>query len=177
MRHANRSVLLVLGSNWLVLFLLISWNDYWVRHGIYFHLPGLFFLFGATRLDNRRGIVVAVLTGLLIDSSTPSPFGLHAFGLTLCHLIAREGGEGMRYIRGQRPIVHQQAANLFLIVTLSIWSLTQSPEGASSALGRLATDTLASQLFLLPAGMWFLAFQDKLLLYAGVELTEKLAAE
>ena len=177
MRHTNRSALLVLGSNWLVLFLLVSWNDYWVRHGTYFHLPGLFFLFGATRLDNRRGITVAVLTGLFIDAATPSPFGLHAFGLTLCHLIAREGGEGMRYIRGLRPIVHQQAANLFLLAILSAWSLTQSPEGASSSLGRLVTDVLASQLLLLPVGIWFLAFQDKLLLYAGVELTEQSAAE
>ena len=103
MKRQNLCALLVLASNCLVLFLLFSWNDYWCRHGIYFYLPGLFFLFGSTRLSNRNGAIVAFITGLLIDSTSTSSFGLHAFGLTLCHLIAREGGEGMKSTRSLRP--------------------------------------------------------------------------
>lgn len=169
MKRQNLFVLLVLSSNVLVLFLLLSWNDYWGRHGIYFHLPGLFFLFGSTRLSNRNGATVAFLTGLLIDSTTTSPFGLHAFGLTLCHLIAREGGEGMKSARGIRPHIHQQVANLFLLATLSISSLAQSADTALQGLQRLSVDIIASQLFLIPVGFWFLAFQNSLPQFDEVE--------
>ena len=176
MRQVCRSTLIVFGCNLIVLFLLVSWNDFWAQLGAYFHLPGLFFLFGASRLDNSRGITVAVLTGLLIDASTASPFGLHAFGLVFCHLLARESGEGMRSIHGLRPLVHLQAGNLFLLLVLSSWNVFQSPEGVPLTLGRIATDTILSQVLLLPVGMWFLAFQDKLLLYAGVDSIEQPAA-
>ena len=85
MKRQNLCALLVLASNCLALFLLFSWNDYWCRHGIYFYLPGLFFLFGSTRLSNLNGAIVAFLTGLLIDSTGTSSFGLHAFGWDAQH--------------------------------------------------------------------------------------------
>ena len=169
MKRQNLCVLFVLSSNCLVLFLLFSWNDYWGRYGIYFHLPGLFFLFGSTRLSNRNGAMVAFLTGLLIDSTITSYFGLHAYGLTLCQLIAREGGEGMKATRGLRPHIYQQVANLFLIATLSISSFAQSADTAFQGLDRLSIDIMASQLLLIPLGAWFLAFQNNLPQFEGVE--------
>ncbi len=169
MKRQNLCALLVLASNCLVLFLLFSWNDYWCRHGIYFYLPGLFFLFGSTRLSNRNGAIVAFLTGLLIDSTSTSSFGLHAFGLTLCHLIAREGGEGMKATRSLRPHIYQQFANLFFITAVSISSFAQSAETAIQGLERLSIDIIASQLLLIPVGAWFLAFQNNLPQFDGVE--------
>tara|TARA_Y100000588_G_scaffold335804_1_gene376187 strand:- start:485 stop:1018 length:534 start_codon:yes stop_codon:yes gene_type:complete len=169
MKRQNLNTLLALSSNYLVLFLLFSWNDYWGRYGIYFHLPGLFFLFGSTRLSNRNGSMVAFLTGLLIDSTVTTPFGLHAFGLTLCHLIAREGGQGMKATRGLRPHIHQQLANLFLIATLSISTFVQSADAALKSLDRILIDIIASQLFLIPVGSWFLAFQNSLPQFNMVE--------
>jgi len=177
MKRQNFCALLVLSSNFLVLFLLFSWNDYWGRYGIYFHLPGLFFLFGSTRLSNRNGAIVAFLTGLLIDSTTTSPFGLHAFGLTLCHLIAREGGEGMKSTRGLRPHIYQQVANLFLVATLSISSFAQSAGTAFQDLDRILIDIIASQLFLIPVGSWFLAFQNSLPQFDGVESSSQPVAQ
>jgi rod shape-determining protein MreD len=177
MKRQNLYALLVLSSNCLVLFLLFSWNDYWGRYGIFFHLPGLFFLFGSTRLSNRNGAMVAFLTGLLIDSTTTSPFGLHAFGLTFCHLIAREGGEGMKATRGLRPHMYQQAANLFLIATLSISSFAQSGDTAFQDLHRLSIDIIASQLLLIPLGSWFLSFQNNLPQFDGVESSTQPVAQ
>ncbi|MBU62364.1 MAG: rod shape-determining protein MreD [Opitutae bacterium] len=168
MNRQNLFALLVLSSNCLVLFFLFSLNDYWGRYGIYFYLPGLFFLFGSTRLSNRNGAMVAFLTGLLIDSTTTSPFGLHAFGLTLCHLIAREGGEGMEATRGIRPHIYQQLANLLLIATLTISSFVQSAETSFQGWHRLSIDIIASQLLLFLLGSWFLAFQNHLPQFDGV---------
>ena len=162
MKRQNLCALLVLSSNFLVLFLLFSWNNHWCQYGIFFHLPGLFFLYGSTRLTVRNGAIVTFLTGLLIDSTTTSLFGIHAFGLTLCHLIACEGGEGMKATRGLRPHLYQQVANLFLITILSISSFLQSADTAFQSLHRLFTDIIASQLFLIPVGSWFLAFQKNL---------------
>ena len=174
MKRQNLYALLVLSSNYLVLFLLFSWNDYWGRYGIFFHLPGLFFLFGSTRLSNLNGAMVAFLTGLLIDSTTTSPFGLHAFGLTFCHLIAREG---MKATGGLRPHMYQQTANLFLIATLSISSFAQSGDTAFQDLHRLSIDIIASQLLLIPLGSWFLAFQNNLPQFDGVESSTQPVAQ
>jgi rod shape-determining protein MreD len=177
MKRQNLCALLVLASNCLVLFLLFSWNGYWGRHGIYFHLPGLFFLFGSTRLSNRNGAIIAFLTGLLIDSTTTSSFGLHAFGLTLCHLIAREGGEGMKSTRSLRPHIYQQFANLFLIAALSIPSFAQSADTAFQGLDRLSIDIIASQLLLIPVGAWFFAFQNNLPQFDGMESSTQPVAQ
>ena len=113
--------------------------------------------------------MVAFLTGLLIDSTTTSSFGLHAFGLTLCHLIAREGGEGMKATRGIRANLYQQVANLFLIAMLTISSFVQSADTAFQGWHRLSIDIIASQLLLIPLGAWFLAFQNNLPQFEGVE--------
>jgi len=106
---------------------------------------------------------------LLIDSTSTSSFGLHAFGLTLCHLIARAGGEGMKSTRSLRPHIYQQLANLFLITAVSISSFLQSAETVAQGLERLSIDIIASQLLLIPVGAWFLAFQNNLPHFDGVE--------
>ena len=174
MKQANLQLLAALGCNLLILFLLFCWNEYWTGHGIYFHLPGLFFLFGATRLDNRRGIGLAMLTGLLIDSATPSPLGLHGFGLVLCHLVSRETGKGILSLRGFRPIVSQQAGNFFLIALLTAWSIGKAfTEDVTQDYARIASDALLSQLLLIPVGIWFLAFQEKIMLFLTPEFMEQ----
>ncbi len=174
MKQANLQLLAALGCNLLMLFLLFSWNEYWTRHGVYFHLPGLFFLFGAIRLDDRRAIGLATLTGLLIDSATPAPLGLHAFGLVLCHLVSKETGKGMLSLRGVRPIINQQAGNLFLLTLLTAWSIgTAFAEKITPDYARIAGDVLLSHLLLIPIGIWFLAFQEKIMLFLSPETMEQ----
>lgn len=169
MRRPNLAALLALAGNLFAGLLLISWNNFWGTHGLHFHLPGLFFLFAATRLDLRRGIIVTALTGFWLDAATPLPFGFHAFGLVLCLLVTREAGEGLRFVRGLRPALYQQAGNLALLLLLGLLNLLILPEGAAPPLLRLCLDLAASQLLLLPAALWFLAFQDRILQISGSE--------
>ena len=171
MRHPNLDALLALAGNLLAGLLLVSWNDFWTRHGLHFHLPGLFFLFAATRLDLRRGIIVTALTGLWLDAATPLPFGFHAFGLVLCLLVTREAGESLRFLRGLRSMLYQQAGNLALLLPLGLLSLLTLPEGTATPFPRLGLDLLVSQLLLLPVAIWFLSFQDRILQISGSEQT------
>ena len=159
-RRPNLTATCILLCNLLGLFLLASWNDIWARLGLHFHLPSLFFLFAALRLDRRRGILVTFLTGLFIDAIVPGPFfGFHAFALVACDLVAREWGEAFRPLRGRRPLLFLQATNATVLLLLSVWRLVTVPAEAPGLGGHLSADLLASQLFLLPAGAWFLAFQ------------------
>jgi len=92
-----------------------------------------------------------------------------SFGLVLCLLATREAGEGLRFVRGLRPMLYQQAGNLALLLLLGTLSLLTLPENSEPPLLRLGLDLAASQLLLLPVSLWFLSFQDRILQCARSE--------
>lgn len=176
MRHYDLRWLIVFGANfvlwWLVglanhalsSFSVPLWFDVATLH---LYLGGAFVTYAGLRLDSLHGFVATFCTALLVDATTPVPFGtsLALFGLVHAFLI---------YGRSRFPreeiifaTVVALLANLFLFLALSFMFVGDSPRPADTWL-RLFLDLLASQLVVAAITPWFLSLQAQAHLHFGI---------
>src|SRR5690606_14472132 len=81
-----RSILVVL-ANLLIILLTAELNHYLSPLSVYIYLGGALLTFGILRMSLRQGLLANGLTGLVLDSLDPFPFG-HTFLLVVaCHAV------------------------------------------------------------------------------------------
>tara|TARA_Y100001978_G_scaffold173000_1_gene163646 strand:+ start:847 stop:1380 length:534 start_codon:yes stop_codon:yes gene_type:complete len=166
MERQNRSVLLIFGTNLLVLTLLGYVNSRLGGYGFFLYAPGLFFLPGALYLDNLRGMPLAFLTGLMLDQMVESSFGFHAFVLCLLHLLGSKWVRGSNYRKALSPIFFQVSVNLFFFVAWLLWIKIFGDEFLDWTMGRWLGDLVVSSLILVPLAIWMPQLCRKLLVIA-----------
>ena len=62
--------------------------------GIYFYLPGLFFLSSSLFFDTTKSFIICLLIGIFLDTALETPFGFHAIILPLFQII---GNKWLKY--------------------------------------------------------------------------------
>jgi rod shape-determining protein MreD len=168
MRRLDPRWLVVLLSNLLLWWLVGTANNY-LSHfsflgmdycSIHLYVGGLMVVYSALRLNNKHGWIAILLTGLMVDSLEPVPFGtsMVLFGLVLATLLygrRRFPREGSIF-----SIVVALFANLFLVIALSFLMVGTNPRPGEVWL-RIFVDLIASQFLILLITPWFLALQDR----------------
>jgi rod shape-determining protein MreD len=170
MAPAPRQVLVVLLCTCGLISLTGQLNHALAPAGLTLEVAGLLVAFAGLRLDFRRALIIALLTGLWVDASAPVAFGRHAFlfGFAVC-MLSRFRSRLPR----EETLVGVVAAlfiNLALFVFAGFLDLGALPDSTSGAL-RLLADLVASQLFVALIGPWFFASQTHALRLAGASPT------
>ena len=160
MRRNDPRWLIVTAANLLLLWLTGLINDRLAHSAVHLYLGGLFLAYAALRLDRRHGFIATVLTGLLLDAAEPVPFGTSVLLFGLIHATLLYGRQQFPREGAVFGLVVALLANLFLFIALSFLLVGANPRPAEAWL-RIFVDLLASQVFILLIGPWFLALQDR----------------
>jgi len=175
MRRVDLRWLIVLLANLLLWWMVGTANHYlshfsflWLDHAsIHLSIGGLFVVFSALRLDSKHGWITVLLTGLMMDSLQPVPFGTNMLllGVVLATLLygrRRLPREGAIF-----GIVVALLANLFLVIALSFILVGTHPRPGEAWM-RIFVDLLASQFLILTITPWFLALQERTMAIAHI---------
>ena len=168
--------ILVLFLTQLVLWtLLAQLNHYLAPLHVSLFAGGLYIAFAALRHSLRSALAVAILGGMLCDAGSPPVwFGshsvliMHTLLFCLATAVVIRGRD--RLLAGDTVTCALVAllANLAFYLAFSVPALLRVPE-PSAALGRLAVDLFCSEAFILLAGPWFFALQNRALALARTE--------
>lgn len=133
--------------------------------------PGLFSIFPASRLGRTEGLLSVLVAGLIIDASTPVPFGQTSLLLGLLHL-------GLLRLRLQVPMrergMQSAVAALATVVILLIQTLLllhTAPDWAA-LLPRLGLELFLSAFLAWLIAPWFCAFHEACLALLHANLAE-----
>ncbi len=168
---------------WLIVFLanLVLWwlvgtaNSYlghfsflWIDYcSIHLYLGGLFVTYSALRLDSKHGLIAVMLTGLMLDSLEPVPFGTNMLLFGLVHATLLYGRRRFPREGSIFGIVIALFANLFLVIALSFLMVGANPRPGEAWL-RSFVDLIASQFLILLITPWFIALQDRSMEMANI---------
>jgi rod shape-determining protein MreD len=173
MSPAFRQVLTVLLCTCGLVTLTGQINHALAPSAITLEVAGLLVAFAGLRLDFRRTLIIAFVTGLWVDASAPVAFGRHAFlyGLAVC-MLAR--------FRSRLPVESTSVGvvaalfiNLAVFVMAGFLDLGALPDSAAGGL-RLLADLVSSQLFVALIGPWFFALQAHALRLSGASPASQL---
>lgn len=160
-------------ANLLLLSLLRLVNDALGPMGITLIMPALFLLLPALELRLRWALLVAGLTGLTYDATTPLPFGfsLVIFAVVTALLFANR--YGLRRASNLQCLWLLVAINAFiwLILTLLLGSEWLSEPAYWK---RSLADLLISSLLIFPIGAWFLSLQRIIVEWFGKDFDPEL---
>jgi rod shape-determining protein MreD len=160
MRKYDPRWLLVFLANFLLWWLVGLLNHHLAGTTLHLYAGGLFVVYAALRLDRKHGLIAIALTGLLMDATSPVPYGTSVVLLGLVHATLLYGRQRFPREGALFGLVVALLANLFLFIALSFLLIGASPRPGSAWL-RIFADLLASQVFLLLVTPWFLALQDQ----------------
>jgi len=160
MRRYDPRWLIVTLANLLLWWLTGLANHYSAGINVYLYLGGLMVVYAALRLDPRHGFLATMLTGLLVDSLEPIPFGTSFFLFTLVHVVILYGRQRFPREGAIFALVVALLANLFLVLALSFLLVGANPRPASAWL-RIFADLFFSQIAIVLIGPWFIALQDR----------------
>ena len=168
MRRVDPRWFIVLLANLLLWWLVGTANHYlsqfsflWIEHcSLHLYLGGLFVVFSALRLDGRQGWIAIMLTGLMMDSLEPVPFGSQMILLGLVYATLLYGRRRFPREGAIFGIVVALFGNLFLIIALSFLMIGTNPRPGEAWM-RVFVDLLASQFVILLITPWFLALQER----------------
>jgi rod shape-determining protein MreD len=155
------------GASWLLVFLLGQVNHYLGAWALQIQFGGLLVTFAALRLDYRLGALAAFVSGLLLDASTPLPFGTQGILLMVAHAVIYRVRPRLPREELVVQVIVALVANVALWLALALINLTSSPaatEGWERAIG----DLLVSQLILALIAPWFFAVQSRFLGWSGL---------
>ncbi len=175
MRRLDLRWLIVLLANLLLSWLVGTANSYlshfsflWIDYcSVHLYVGGLFVVYSALRLDSKHGLIAVALTGLIMDSLEPVPFGTNMLLLGLVHATLLYGRRRFPREGSIFGIVVALFANLFLIIALSFLMVGSNPRPGEAWL-RIFVDLLASQFLILLIAPWFLALQDRSMQLANI---------
>ena len=175
LRRADPRWLIVLLTNLLLWWLVGTANNYlshfsflWMDYcSIHLYVGGMFVVYPALRLSRTQGWIVIALTGLMMDSLQPVPFGTEMILLGLVYATLLYGRRRFPREGAVFGIVVALFANLFLIIALSFLLVGAGPRPGEAWL-RIFVDLIASQLFIFLTTSWFLALQEKSMALARI---------
>ncbi len=178
MRRVDPRWFIVFLANLLLWWLVSTANHYlarfsflWIDYcSIHLYVGGLFGVYSALRLDSKQGWIVISLTGLILDSLEPVPFGTHVILLGLVHATLLYGRRRFPREGAIFGIVVALFANLFLVIALSFLMVGTNPRPGEAWL-RIFVDLLASQFVLLVITPWFQALQERAMEMARIHPT------
>jgi len=160
MRRYDPRWVIVTAANLLLWWLLGMVNDRLAGSAVHLYVGGLFVSYAALRLDRKHGLIATVLTGFLLDAAEPVPFGTSVVLFGLIHATLLYGRQQFPREGAVFGLVVALLANLFLFIALSFLLIGANPRPGEAWL-RVFVDLLASQVFILLLGPWFLALQDR----------------
>jgi cell shape-determining protein MreD len=140
--------------------------------GMSMWLGGLLVTFPALRIAPQQGFNAAIVLGLLVDSFSPTAFGLNAFLFGISHLVIVRI---RNRLAADEPVIATVVAlitNLILFLILSFIALSRNPEASISGL-RLLTDLVLSQLAIGLCAGWFFALQERALALIRVGILDE----
>lgn len=152
--------LIVTLANLLLWWLTGLTNHYLASLALHLYLGGLLITYAALRLDAKHGLIATVLTGFMVDSLEPVPFGTSLVLFTLIHVTVLYGRQRFPREGAIFGIVVALLTNLFLVIALSFLLVGANPRPADAWL-RIFTDLLFSQIAILVIAPWFFALQDR----------------
>lgn len=162
----NRRVLILTAASLLLALIIGQINHYLGAWQLHVWVGGLFVTFVALRLSFGTGAFVCFLAGLLLDSTTPIPFGTQGLLFLTAHAVIFN-------IRARAPreetvigVVIALVANLGLFLALSFLRIDPATETGGTWM-RIFSDLLVSQIALTVIGPWFFAVQTRLLQLGG----------
>lgn len=148
-----RQVLIVLAANGVVVFLVAELNSALAPFSVYLTVAGALVVFPALKLPVRAGLPAAFLTGALLDALLPTPPGLLLFSVSFLYLVLQRFRVRLRVQRGVHFAVVACAANLVLLLVLSIWYLPS--RGQVSYGWRLLLEAALSEGVVFVMSLWF----------------------
>ena len=168
MRRLDLRWLIVLLANLLLWWMVGTANHYlsrfsflWMDYcSIHLYIGGLFVIYSALRLAPNQGWIAVILTGLMMDSLEPVPFGSNMILLGVVYATLLYGRRRFPREGSIFGIVVALFANLFLIIALSFLLVGASPRPGEIWL-RIFFDLVASQFLILLITPWFLALQER----------------
>jgi rod shape-determining protein MreD len=160
MRSYDPRWLIVLLANLLLWWLTGMANDRLATTSVHLYLGGLFVVYASLQVDRRQGLIAIVLTGLMVDSVEPVPFGTSVLLFGLVHATLLYGRQRLPREGAIFGTIVALFANLFLFIALSFLLIGANPRPGEAWL-RLFVDLLASQVVILVIAPWFLALQAR----------------
>lgn len=153
-----RQVLLVLLANGVLVFLVAELNTVLAPFSVYVTVAGALIVYPALKLPIRSGLPAAFLTGALLDALLPTPPGLLLFSLSFLYVVLQRFRVRLRVQRGVHFAVVACAANLVLLLVLSIGYL---PGQGQVAYGwRTLFEAVLSEGLVFVLSLWFFDLQE-----------------
>ncbi len=167
MRKFDPRWLIVLLANLLLFWLVGLVNDGLATSSVHLYLGGLFVVYAALRLDGKHGLIATVLTGLMVDSMQPVPFGTSVVLFGLVHATLLYGRQRFPRDSTVFGVVVALLSNLFLVIAMSFLLVGTNPRPGEAWL-RIFVDLVASQLAIGLITPWFLALQAQAMAWAQI---------
>ena len=118
MKYAR--IFVPLASNLVLLIVLQGLNDLLAPFSMSLRLDALYLLFSALYLRFHQGFLVVFFTALVIDAGTPLPYGFSLIVFTIILALVIFTRTNLRRERGYHVAFTAMAANLVILVMISI---------------------------------------------------------
>jgi rod shape-determining protein MreD len=162
-----RWILLIL-SNYLLLFLLAEINHLITPWHLHLFPAGLLITYAAMRLNYRAALFVVIATGLLLDAGRPVPWGTQLFALLALHGVILVVRARIGFGELHRLIVLSIVLTPVHLLIITGVSLIGHPQ-PGALLGRATWDILMSTGLTALAAPWWFALQAALLALVGFD--------
>ena len=148
----NASILLIIYFILTCLITLI--NSSLSTIGVYFYLPGLFFLSATLFFSTIKSFIICLVTGLFLDTALETPFGFHTIILPLFQVI---GNKWLKYSGNKNIYRHAffQFLSNILISILLLLSIIIFYDKIQISISKFSLDVILSALIFLPVCLWF----------------------
>ena len=154
MRDSYIYLFVILVINIATFTLLTIINSEIYKYGIFLYLPGLFFFNSCMYLNQIPGIIVCTITGLYLDVTYSTPFGLHALLLSLAYLIGHNWIKQNTNTKPWRFALFQCIVNISINIICFIILLSKKDLSLNWTVSRFLIDLVISALVMLPLASW-----------------------
>lgn len=163
--------IIILICHGLLNFLIVEINDSVATLSITLFIPGIFIAFPALNMRLYPAILCNILTGFLIDSITPIPFGLTATIFLIIQLIISRYRQSIKRNNLYHGWVIAQITNMILFFAVTLW-FNSTVLFQFGIFFRTMLDFLLSQLVLAVITSWYLQLLKEIILWAGIDLNQ-----
>lgn len=153
--------ILLFAANALLLYLVLLVNSALAIWSVYLFMLGPMIVLPALYLRHQSYFICTFFSGLWIDASMPTPFGLFTTGFLLAGAFIFMARIRFRAEHNYHPILIAHGLNLFYIGLLSL-SVGSTGWGSIAFWTQVGMTSLLSHLALLLVAPWFFNFERML---------------
>ncbi len=168
----KRRILIVLVCNLGFIFLVQLFNHAMTGTSLVLFPYGILVVFAAMNLRFSQGLLIAIITGLWMEGSYPSPFGWFLFLMVLIFALASRLRLRLHRENRAHSLFLGLGLNTFIYLlcclVLGQWLVTSPLYWL-----RVAVDLLYSSLVIVFISTWFLEFQVSLLHLVGINIYQE----